>query len=113
MFDAAPSDNDGQPDAIPGIVFSVTGAHPGPRLVVTGARSALDAAVEKLFELRGLVAMRGKLEVRAGDWSDASGYADAEFRLDDAPRNGHLHILGRMASLGMIAGRGVPARYIA
>ena len=111
MFDTAP-DTTLTEQQTPSVLFSVKGAHVGPRLVVTGAPGALSAVAEKLWELRDLIAMRGTLELRAGPARNLEGYADAVLHLEKTRTAGHLRVLGRMTTLGMISGRGVPVRFI-
>ena len=111
MFDTAPHTPLTEPQT-PSVLFSVKGAHVGPRLVVTGAPGALRAAADKLWELRDLIAMRGALELREGPAHDFGGYADDTLHLSTARPAIHLRILGRMTALGMTSGRGVPARFV-
>ena len=112
MFDSAPYfPSEGIPE-IPVILFSVKGAHSGPRLVVTGEPGAVRQAAERLWDLSGLIAMRGALELREGRVHDFGGYADDMLHLDAESPSAHLRVLGRMAALGMISGRGVPVRFI-
>lgn len=111
MLDAAPNTTLTEQQT-PSVLFTVKGAHVGPRLVVTGTPGALRAAADKLWELHGLIAMRGALELREGAVYDFGGYADAMMHLDQAGPASHLRVLRRMAALGMISGRGVPQRFI-
>ena len=113
MFDHAPySPAEGGPD-LPGILFSVKGDRPGPRLVVSGASPALRAAAEELWKLGDLVTMRGSLELREGRIYDFGGYADDMMHLSADERAPHMRILGRMTALGMVTGRGIPLRFVA
>ncbi len=113
MFDSAPySPAEGGSEA-PGILFSVKGGRPGPRLVVSGASPALREAAEELWKLGELVTMRGSLELREGRIYDFGGYADDMMHLGEGETSPHLRILGRMTALGMVTGRGIPIRFVA
>ena len=113
MFETAPySPAEGGTEA-PGILFSVTGGHAGPRLVVSGSSSALREAAEELWKLGELVTMRGSVELREGRIYDFGGYADDMMHLRDGETLPHMRILGRMTSLGMVSGRGIPIRFVA
>lgn len=55
--------------------------------------------------------MRGSLVVRSDDQDPAFDLPDFTFQLTAVPEtDGYYQVLGRMAELGMITGRGVPFR---
>jgi len=97
------------------VLFSAKGGLAGPLLVVTGPRDILCDAADRLWDVQGLVRMRGALQLRVDEDVDFSGTSDALFSLtsSDDPSTAYWRILGRMTALGMIAGRGVPDRFVA
>lgn len=97
-----------------GPFFAMTGAGAGPRLVVTAPEGLARALAERLWNLPSLGRMRGSLVVRSDAQDPVFDRPDFLIALPDlAERNAYYQVLGRMAGLGMISGRGVPMRRVA
>ena len=87
-----------------------TGLKSGPVLVVTGCGAGLDGAVRRLKALPSLGYMRGELTVSRLAFSCG---ADMYLQLSGLPEmESYWRILAAATRLGMISGRGVPARYL-
>ena len=85
------------------------GVSAGPRLVVTGPEPLARYLAERFWDLPSIGRMRGSLVVRADTQDPAYDLPDVTFRLREVPENdAYFQVLGRMAELGMITGRGVP-----
>lgn len=93
-------------------LFSITGAHAGPRLVATGPEDAIRDVAERLWTLPDLVGMCGSLVVRANDQDPVFDRPDFVLSLEAADE-AYDRLLGRMTALGMIAGHGVPESRVA
>lgn len=116
MLDATTYKPSSEVGPLRSVLFSAKGALPGPLLVVSGPEAVLQSVAARFWDLHGLVRMRGSLEFRVDDGVDFIGYADATLTLSDTgddPRSIYWRVLGRMTALGMIAGRGVPERWVA
>ena len=95
-------------------LFSMRGVHAGPRLVVTAPVALARALAERLWDLPSLGHMRGSLVVRANTQDPVFDRPDVVLALSDPDEtDAYYQILGRMAQLGMITGRGVPLRRVA
>lgn len=96
-------------------LFSLEGAHPGPRLVVTGPEDLIRGLSDRFWNVPSLVRMHGALVMRQHDQDPVFDRPDATLSLEgesDVTRAYYL-ILARMTNLGMISGRGVPLRSVA
>jgi len=94
--------------------FAMNGASAGPRLVVTAPEDLARALAERLWDLPSLGRMRGSLVVRSGTQNPVFDLPDFVMRLSDSDEtDAYFDILGRMAGLGMITGRGVPLKRVA
>lgn len=95
-------------------LFSMKGHQAGPRLVVTAPDRLARKLAERLWDLTSLGRMRGSLVVRANTQDPAFDLPDVVMTLGDlSETDGYYQVLGRMAELGMISGRGVPLRRVA
>ncbi len=113
MLDATTYEPSPEVGPVRSVLFSARGALPGPLLVVTGDEDVLRSVGARLWEIDSLVRMRGSIELRATDGIDYGAYADATLAAPSAAQDAYWTVLGRMTALGMIAGRGVPERWVA
>lgn len=117
MFDTAPYalPHDGETAHLHVPLFAATGALAGPRLVVTAPAGLARNLAERLWDIDGLDRMRGALIVRADDQDPAFDMPDALLAVDGGMgvTQAYFRVLGHMTALGMIAGRGVPLRWVA
>ena len=91
--------------------FSMRGLHAGPRLAVSAPEMLARQLSERLWDLPSIGRMRGSLVVRSDAQDPVFDLPDEVLRLGNQPENdAYFHVLGRMAELGMISGRGVPLR---
>ncbi len=66
---------------------------------------------DRFWDLPTIGRMRGSLVVRSDDQDPAYDRPDVVVRLtDQAETDAYYQVLGRMAELGMISGRGVPLK---
>lgn len=94
-----------------GPLFSMRGIQSGPRLVVTAPEALARKLSDRLWDLPTIGRMRGSLIVRCDDQDPAYDTPDVVVRLSDQDEtDAYYHVLGRMAELGMISGRGVPLK---
>ena len=92
-------------------LFSMRGVHAGPRMAVTAPEALARTLSDRLWDLPTIGRMRGSLVVRADDQDPAYDRPDVVVRLtDQAETDAYYQVLGRMAELGMISGRGVPLK---
>ena len=92
-------------------LFSMKGVSAGPRLVVTCPDELARALAERFWDLPSLGRMRGSLVVRADTQDPVFDRPDIVVALREMPEtDAYYQVLGRMAELGMITGRGVPLR---
>lgn len=94
--------------------LKITGATHGPNLVVTlASRQSVDV-VERLSKLPSLAYLRGVLVVgtdpNPSDLTEIDSVLDLRTQTD--PVEIFWTLLARATALGMIAGRGIPARYL-
>ncbi len=90
-------------------LFSMRGAHAGPRMAVTAPEALARHLSERFWDLPSIGRMRGSLVVRADSQDPVYDKPDVVVRLtDQAETDAYYQVLGRMAELGMISGRGVP-----
>lgn len=95
-------------------LFSMRGHNPGPRIAVLAPEPLARKLSDRLWDLPSIGRMRGSLVVRQNDQDPAFDNPDITVRLTAIEVNdAYYHILGRMAELGMISGRGVPLRKVA
>lgn len=95
-------------------LFSVKGVSAGPRLVVTAPEDLARALADRFWDLPSLGRMRGSLVLRADDQDPVFDLPDFIFRLRAGEAtDAYFVVLGRMADLGMISGRGVPLSRVA
>jgi hypothetical protein len=95
-------------------LFSMKGVQAGPRLVVTAPERLARQLAERLWDLPNLGNMRGSLVVRANTQDPVFDRPDIVAALGDLEEtDAYYQVLGRMADLGMISGRGVPLRHVA
>lgn len=94
-------------------LMRIDGAKPGPRLVVTGDRALIEALANRLWGLTNLPALRGSLLLRDGRQTVLFDRPDNVLALDCTVEQAYRQTLGRLTALGMIAGRGVPLRWVA
>lgn len=95
-------------------LFNMKGVSAGPRLVVTAPEELARALAERLWDLPSLGRMRGSLVVRSDAQDPAFDLPDFTLPLSLSEETvAYFDILGRMAELGMITGRGVPQRRVA
>ena len=95
-------------------LFTMKGVSAGPRLVVTAPEDLARALAERLWDLPSLGRMRGSLVVRSDAQDPAFDLPDFTLSLSQSEETvAYFDILGRMAELGMINGRGVPLRRVA
>lgn len=91
--------------------FSMRGHEAGPRLAVSAPDDLARRLSNRFWDLPSIGRMRGSLVVRSDDQDPAYDLPDVVVRLTDQPDNdAYYQVLGRMAELGMISGRGVPLR---
>ena len=89
--------------------WHLTGVRPGPVLLVTGSGKALQGALKRLKSLPSLGYLRGELRVQP---KPQGSDADLHLPLVAASEaDAYWTILSAAAQLGMISGRGVPAKY--
>lgn len=82
--------------------------------MVTAPVALARALAERLWDLPSLGHMRGSLVVRANTQDPVFDRPDVVLALSDSDEtDAYYQILGRMAQLGMITGRGVPLRRVA
>lgn len=82
--------------------------------MVTAPEGLARQLAERLWDLPSLGRMRGSLVLRANTQDPAFDLPDAVMTLGDlGETDAYYQILGRMAGLGMISGRGVPLRRVA
>lgn len=93
--------------------MSVTGANPGPRLVVNGPPTTVESLANRLWDLPNLGSICGSLILRDERQAAVYDYPDDVLTVDHDLTQAYRLTLGRMAHLGMISGRAVPARWIA
>lgn len=106
--------NTGQNLRVP--LFCLTGLRDGPRLVVTGPDPLVRIVADMLWDRPDLATLQGSLVVRSDAQAAAFDYPDDVLVLEggeETARYAYFRILGRMTALGMIAGRGVPMRWVA
>ena len=95
-------------------LFSMKGLHAGPRLVVTGSEDLARQLAERFWDLPSLGRMRGSLVVRANTQDPVFDRPDFTMNVGGTDTiDAYYDVLGRMADLGMISGRGVPVRRVA
>lgn len=95
-------------------LFAMTGASAGPRLVVTCPDALARGLAERFWELPSLGRMRGSLVLRANTQDPTFDLPDLTMQLPDMNQtHAYYRILGQMADLGMISGRGVPMQRVA
>lgn len=95
-------------------LFSMKGASAGPRLVVTAPEDLARALADRLWDLPTLGRMRGSLVVRADTQDPVFDSPDFTMHLSETETTvAYFDVLGRMAGLGMITGRGVPLSRVA
>lgn len=95
-------------------LFSMKGASAGPRLVVTCPDALARQLAERLWDLPSLGRMRGSLVVRANTQDPVYDLPDQVLELPEMDEtSAYYGILGQMADLGMISGRGVPMQRVA
>lgn len=113
MLDRTPCARDLEP-CVP--LMSLKGLHAGPRLVVTGPDDLMRALADLFWDRTELTTIRGSIVLRAAGPDTAFDLPDDVLTLEGTEESAHfgyLRVLGRMTALGMIAGRGVPARWVA
>jgi len=117
MFDTIPYDLpfDGETAHLGVPLFTATGTRAGPRLVVTGPEALMRPLADLFWDVDGLERIHGTLVLRASTQDPAFDLPDAVLPLEDGPTisQAYLRVLGHMTALCMIAGRGVPARWVA
>ncbi len=87
------------------------GHEAGPRLAVSAPEALARLLSDRFWDLPSIGRMRGSLVVRADDQDPAFDMPDVVVRLtDQAENDAYYQVLGRMAELGMISGRGVPIK---
>jgi len=95
-------------------LFAMQGASAGPRLVVTAPEQLARALADRFWDLPSLGRMRGSLVLRPDTQDPVFDLPDFTLVLShDDETDAYFAILGHMAELGMIAGRGVPLRRVA
>lgn len=95
-------------------LFSMRGLNAGPRLVVIAPLALARQVSERLWDLPSIGRMRGSLVVRSDEQDPAFDLPDVIMRLPHlSETEAYFGILGRMAELGMISGRGVPLSRVA
>ena len=95
-------------------LFSMKGASAGPRLVVTAPEDLARDLADRLWDLPSLGRMRGSLVVRAATQDPIFDQPDFTLHLTHPDvTDAYYDLLGRMAGLGMITGRGVPLSRVA
>lgn len=116
MFDFAtiPADLYRSTDLLKMPVFSMRGDERGPRLVVTGDIDMMRGLADRFWQVPSLSHIRGSLVLREDSQDPAFDRPDDVLTLGtDNEREAYFEVLGRMTALGMIAGRGVPLRWVA
>ncbi|MEO1536349.1 MAG: hypothetical protein AAFR73_01350 [Pseudomonadota bacterium] len=92
-------------------LFFIRGATAGPRLVVAAPETVARDLADRFWNLPSLCRMRGSLVIRSHAQDPIYDLPDFTVRLDQlSGTDAYYHVLGRMAELGMISGRGVPLR---
>lgn len=95
-------------------LFSMKGSYDGPRLVATGPDALIKGLADRFWNVPELSNMRGSLVLRTNDQDPSFDLPDAIVEFSETSENeAYFQILGRMTGLGMIAGRGVPQRWVA
>lgn len=100
------------------MVFHCAGARPGPSLGVVGRREDLEKVADRLEAIPTLPYIQGSIALFVE--GDAMPVCDALLELSDVPSGPEARtapsnafywaVLGKAAALGIIAGRGVPAK---
>lgn len=90
--------------------WQLTGPKPGPTLVIVGSGAALAGAVKRLQALPSLAYLRGHLRV-CSTIPDIAIDTLVSIKTE-VEQDAYWHILAAAARLGMISGRGIPARFL-
>jgi hypothetical protein len=91
------------------LVWTLSGAQIGPVLLVTGMGQGMRGAIHRLQSVPSLGYMRGEIV-----FAETQSHIHADMHLDITPlpaSEAYWCILASATSLGMISGRGVPAKY--
>ena len=104
----------GETEHLMGPLFSMKGISAGPRLVVTAPDALARQLADRLWDLPSLGRMHGSLVVRVDGQDPVFDRPDLTLRLAElSETDAYFEVLGQMAELGMITGRGVPMRRVA